>query len=231
MSERYKMFTACYDLTNLRFCGGDVSTGSCNLIISIEKLQCCHAGAHRRARPDRRPGHEPALPACPDVHVDAPAVVATAITAGRPTSRSRTWAGRAARARRPIRTAHPPRLPLPDHVHGLVSLDRSPRRVECTKALLRHCHLGERPGVSQPPALAPQPPRVDRTEPLAPRPNRLGGDRHASLREAIFGSADAAAEPMGEPDRVADDVGRESRVVIAGRRAPHRPTLPLVAST
>ena len=36
-----------------------------------------------------------------------------------------------------IRTAHPPRLPLPDHVHGLGSLDRSPRRVECTKALLR----------------------------------------------------------------------------------------------
>ncbi len=36
-----------------------------------------------------------------------------------------------------IRTAHPPRLPLPDHVHGLVALDRSPRRVECTKALLR----------------------------------------------------------------------------------------------
>ena len=38
-----------------------------------------------------------------------------------------------------IRTAHSPRLPLPDHVHGLVALDRSPRRVECTKALLR-CH-------------------------------------------------------------------------------------------
>ena len=35
-----------------------------------------------------------------------------------------------------IRTAHPPRLPLPDHVHGLVALDRSPRRVACTKALL-----------------------------------------------------------------------------------------------
>ena len=35
-----------------------------------------------------------------------------------------------------IRTAHPPRLPLPDHVHGLVSLDRSPRRAEFTKALL-----------------------------------------------------------------------------------------------
>ena len=35
-----------------------------------------------------------------------------------------------------IRTAHPPRLPLLDHVHGLVALDRSPRRAECTKALL-----------------------------------------------------------------------------------------------
>ena len=35
-----------------------------------------------------------------------------------------------------IRTVHPPRLPLPDPVHGLVSLDRSLGRVECTKALL-----------------------------------------------------------------------------------------------
>ena len=35
-----------------------------------------------------------------------------------------------------IRTAHPPRLPLPDHVNCLISLDRSPRRVEFTKALL-----------------------------------------------------------------------------------------------
>ena len=35
-----------------------------------------------------------------------------------------------------IRTAHPPRLPLPDHVHGLVSLDRSPRRLKLAKPLL-----------------------------------------------------------------------------------------------
>ena len=52
-----------------------------------------------------------------------------------------------------------------------------------------------------------------------------------SLREEIFGIAEAEAEPMVEPDRVADDVGRESISVIAGRLAPHRPTLPLVAST
>ena len=34
-----------------------------------------------------------------------------------------------------------------------------------------------------------------------------------------------------EPDRAADDVGRESISVIAGRLDPHRPTLPLVGST
>ena len=76
-------------------------------------------------------------------------------------------------------------------------------------------HLVEMPGVSHPTVAAPQPPRVDRTEPLAPLPNRLVGDRHASLREEIFGIAEAEAEPMVEPDRVADDVGRESIYVLA----------------
>ena len=64
-----------------------------------------------------------------------------------------------------------------------------------------------------------------------PLPNRLVGDRHASLREEIFGIAEAEAEPMVEPDRVADDVGRESTSVIVGRLAPDRATLPLVVST
>ena len=44
-----------------------------------------------------------------------------------------------------IRTAHPPSLPLPDHVHGLISLDRSPRCVEFTKALLRLYASFDRP--------------------------------------------------------------------------------------
>ena len=69
------------------------------------------------------------------------------------------------------------------------------------------------------------------TEPLAPLPNRLVGDRHASLREEIFSIAEAEAESIVEPNRVADDVRWESTSVIAGRLAPHRPTLPLVAST
>ena len=92
-------------------------------------------------------------------------------------------------------------------------------------------HLVEMPGVSHPTAPAPQLPSVDRTEPLAPLPNRLVGDRHASLREEIFSIAEAEAESIVEPGRVADDVGWESISVIAGRLAPHRPTLLLVAST
>ena len=35
-----------------------------------------------------------------------------------------------------IRTAHPPRLSLPDHVQGLVSLDSSQRRLKLAKPLL-----------------------------------------------------------------------------------------------
>ena len=35
-----------------------------------------------------------------------------------------------------IRAAHPPRLPLPNHVHCLVSLDCPPRRVKLAKPLL-----------------------------------------------------------------------------------------------
>ena len=110
-----------------------------------------------------------------------------------------------------------------------VLVDRAPQILLAT--LERDEHLVEVPGVSHPTASAPQPPRVHRTEPLAPLPNRLVGDRHASLREEIFGIAEAEAESMVEPDRVADDVGRESISVIAGQLALHRPTLPLVAST
>ena len=44
-----------------------------------------------------------------------------------------------------FRTAHPPRVTLPDHVHGLISLGRSPRRVEFTKALLRLYASFDRP--------------------------------------------------------------------------------------
>ena len=48
---------------------------------------------------------------------------------------------------------------------------------------------------------APHPAGVDRTKPLAPLPNRLVGDRHASLREEIFSIAESEAESRVEPDR------------------------------
>ena len=95
-----------------------------------------------------------------------------------------------------------------------VLVDRAPQILLAT--LDRDEHLVEMPGVSHPTESAPQPPRVDRTEPLAPLPNRLVGDRHASLREEIFGIAEAEAESMIESDRAVDDVGRESISVIAG---------------
>ena len=110
-----------------------------------------------------------------------------------------------------------------------VLVDGAPQILLAT--LDRDKHLVEMPGISHPTAPPPPLPGVDRTEPLAPLPNRLVGDRHASLCQEIFSIAEAEAESIVEPDRVADDVGWESISVIAGRRAPHRPTLPLVAST
>ena len=73
-----------------------------------------------------------------------------------------------------------------------VLVDRAPQIL--VVILDRYEHLIEMPGVAKPTASAPKPPRVDRTEPLAPRPNRLVGDRHASLREEIFGIAEAETE-------------------------------------
>ena len=71
-------------------------------------------------------------------------------------------------------------------------------------------HLVEMPGISHPTAPAPQLPSVDRTEPLAPLPNRLVGDRHASLREEIFSIAEAEAELIRNCDP-----GQESRESLA----------------
>ena len=45
-----------------------------------------------------------------------------------------------------VRAAHPPRLPLPNHVHGLVSLDGPPRRVKLSKPLLRGYRFPQRSG-------------------------------------------------------------------------------------
>ena len=92
--------------------------------------------------------------------------------------------------------------PIPVRLHEdvqdvTVLVYRAPQILLAT--LDRDEHLVEMPCVSHPTASAPQPPRVDRTEPLAPLPNRLVGDRHASLREEIFSIAEADAESIVEP--------------------------------
>ena len=119
--------------------------------------------------------------------------------------------------------------PIPVRLHEDVQdvtilVYRAPQILVAT--LDRDEDLVEMPSVSHPTASAPQPPRVDRTEPLAPLPNRLVGDRHASLREEIFSIAEAEAESMVEPDGVANDLGGKSISMVARRVALHRPSLP-----
>ncbi len=89
-----------------------------------------------------------------------------------------------------------------------VLVDRAPQILSAT--LDRDAHLVEMPGVSHPTASAPQPPRVDRIEPLAPLPNRFVGDRHASLREEIFGIAEAEAEAVSRPGGIAPPASRRT---------------------
>ena len=57
---------------------------------------------------------------------------------------------------------------------------------------------------------APEDPRVRRTEPPTPLPNRLVGHGDAPLSDEIFGIAEAQTEPVVEPDGLTDDVRWES---------------------
>ena len=106
--------------------------------------------------------------------------------------------------------------PIPVRLHEdvqdvTVLVDRAPQILSAT--LDRDEHLVEMPGVSHPTAAAPQPPRVDRTEPLAPLPNRLVGDRRAPPRLGWVTTRERAAPRSrggcSEPERCA-----------GGRRSP-----------
>ena len=117
--------------------------------------------------------------------------------------------------------------PIPVRWHEAVQdvtvlVDRAPQILVAT--LDRDEHLVEMPGVSQPTAAAPQPPRVDRTEPLAPRPNRLVGDHHASLREEIFGIAETKTEPVSRPEELHPQPLVERYVNLSAHTAPIRRT-------
>jgi len=88
-----------------------------------------------------------------------------------------------------------------------------------------HEEFVEVPRITQTPLSTPQLPSVIRTEFPTPLPNRLVGDNDPALGQKIFDIAEAQAEPVIQPDGVADDFGRKPVSVVAIRIRVHPRTL------
>ena len=73
--------------------------------------------------------------------------------------------------------------------------------------------------------------RVLSSERLTPCSNRLVRHGDAPLGQKVFGVPEAQAEPVVQPDRVTDDLGRKSVSVVAGGLGDDQPTLPGAVST
>ena len=80
-------------------------------------------------------------------------------------------------------------------------------------------------------ATTPQLACVVETERLTPVADGFVRHCDASLGEQIFHIANTQAESVVELDRVADDLGEKPIAAGAGRRARHRPTLPVATTT
>ena len=83
-------------------------------------------------------------------------------------------------------------------------------------------HLVQMPGVTLAAAPGPQAPAVFEPERRTPLPDRLVGDGDPALGQQILDVAETEAEPVVQPDRVTDDVRRES----VSSLARHAVTLP-----
>ena len=70
--------------------------------------------------------------------------------------------------------------------------------------------LVDKPDVTEPPLFSSNRSSVSRTEFQTPVPNRLVGDRDATLREQVFHVTKAESEPMVKRDGVADDFRGET---------------------
>ena len=68
----------------------------------------------------------------------------------------------------------------------------------------------EVPRIAQTILSTPQLASIVRTEFPTPLPNRLVGDNDPALCQKIFDIAEAQAEPMIEPDGMADDLDRKT---------------------
>ena len=64
-------------------------------------------------------------------------------------------------------------------------------------------------GVALPTPPGPQPSSIVGPERPTPLPNRLVGDRDSVLREEILHVPETETEPVVQPDRVTDDLGRK----------------------
>ena len=62
-------------------------------------------------------------------------------------------------------------------------------------------------------------------------PDGMGTSSMHSIRRPPTSGAHRAAESVVEPDSVADDLGWKLKSAVAGRRAHHRPTLPVATAT
>ena len=114
-----------------------------------------------------------------------------------------------------------------DHIAVLV--DGTPEIL--TLALDADEELVQVPRIAQSPFSPPQCPRVLGADLSAPVANALVGDGDSTLRQEILDVSEAQAEPVIQPDGVADDLGWEPVAAVAGCAAVHLPTLPPMSSS
>ena len=87
------------------------------------------------------------------------------------------------------------------------------------------------PRVADRPGPLPEPPRVGEAKGLAPVPDGLVRHGDAALGEEVFDVAETEGKTVVEPDRVADNRGREPVAWVARHIVRHPATVPAVASS
>jgi hypothetical protein len=87
------------------------------------------------------------------------------------------------------------------------------------------------PDVSQPSLPSPELSGVVWARPLAPLPEGLVGDHHASLGKEFLYAPEAQAEAVVEPNSVTDDLRGESVSAVAASIGFHPPSLLSTASS
>jgi hypothetical protein len=103
--------------------------------------------------------------------------------------------------------------------HDAVLIDSAPEIMQL--ALDPNEHLVQVPLVTGSGPAPTQIAREARAKLQAPAPDALVGDKHAALRQEQLDVPKAQAEYMVEPNRVADELGREAVTVVRVRRLLH----------